>query len=55
MKSLPEMAFGRNHLTLTHKISGFQLSFNAFDALQEVDNKVENLPKVAFSKDWMNR
>jgi len=50
MKILPEMVFGNNFLRLEHK-SGFSYEFNAFQALQCVDNNSE-LPTVAFAKEW---
>jgi len=51
MRVLPEMIFGHNFLRLDHQ-SGFSISFNAFDALAQVDNTAE-LPKVSYADHWL--
>ncbi|PRP89214.1 hypothetical protein PROFUN_01934 [Planoprotostelium fungivorum] len=50
-KNLPEMVFGSNSLSIRH-VSGFEMNFNAFDALSLVDPK-KVLPKVHASSKWI--
>ncbi|KAF1811915.1 TIP41-domain-containing protein [Eremomyces bilateralis CBS 781.70] len=48
----PEMIFGDNHVTIAHLKSGWQISFNAFDALDRVDKTGGSMLQVAYSKEW---
>jgi len=47
---LPDMIFPRNELRVQHK-SGWEMSFNAIDALKLVDNK-RDLFKVSYADAW---
>jgi len=47
---IPEMVFGRNTFQIQYK-DGFNIGFNACDALKLVDNKHDKL-KVAVAKEW---
>ncbi|RKP27736.1 TIP41-like family-domain-containing protein [Syncephalis pseudoplumigaleata] len=51
---MPEMIFGHNALTVEHAASGFQLAFNALDALRCVDKSKEAATRVqvAYADDW---
>ena len=51
---LPEMAFDRNSLTITHHRSGCKLTFNTLDALKQVDDK-QDLIKVSYSEEWLSK
>src|SRR5579862_5361128 len=48
----PEMIFGDNVMSIEHKESGWQIAFNAFDALDRVDKTGESMLKVSYSKEW---
>ena len=48
----PEMIFGDNHVTISHASSKWSISFNAFDALDQVDKTGESMLKVAYSGEW---
>lgn len=48
----PEMIFGDNYVAIEHAVSGWGISFNAFDALDRVDKTGEKRLKVAYSKKW---
>lgn len=48
----PEMIFGDNVVSIEHPISGWGISFNAFDALDRVDKTGESMLKVAYSREW---
>ena len=48
----PEMIFGDNFVTIEHEKSGWQISFNAYDALDRVDKTGRAMLQVAFSKEW---
>lgn len=48
----PEMIFGDNYVAIEHAASGWGISFNAFDALDQVDKTGEKRLKVAYSKEW---
>ncbi|KAL5332289.1 TIP41-like family-domain-containing protein [Aspergillus crustosus] len=47
----PEMIFGDNFVSIEHE-SGWEINFNAFDALDLVDKTGESMLKVAYSKEW---
>jgi type 2A phosphatase activator TIP41 len=51
---LPDMIFDQTTLKLVHVDSRLEISFNAFDALKEVDmyNNIEQIPKVSMSDVW---
>jgi type 2A phosphatase activator TIP41 len=48
----PEMIFGDNLMRIEHLSSGWNIEFNAFDALDLVDKKGDSMLKVAYSKEW---
>ena len=48
----PEMIFGDNYIAVEHPASGWGISFNAFDALDQVDKTGERRLEVAYSKEW---
>ncbi|KAI9675378.1 MAG: hypothetical protein M1817_001282 [Caeruleum heppii] len=48
----PEMIFGDNRVSVTHEQTGWAISFNAFDALDRVDKKGDDMLKVAYSQEW---
>lgn len=48
----PEMIFGDNAVRLEHVASGWNIEFNAFDALDRVDKTGNSMLKVAYSKEW---
>lgn len=48
----PEMIFGDNYIAVEHAASGWGISFNAFDALDQVDKTGEKRLKVAYSQEW---
>ncbi|KAK7539671.1 type 2A phosphatase activator TIP41 [Phyllosticta citribraziliensis] len=48
----PEMIFGDNSVRLEHIASGWNIEFNAFDALDRVDKTGNSMFKVAYSKEW---
>ncbi len=48
----PEMIFGDNSVSIEHPVSGWEISFNAFDALDRVDKTGESMLKVAYSREW---
>ncbi|KAI9879442.1 MAG: hypothetical protein M1830_008489 [Pleopsidium flavum] len=48
----PEMIFGDNSVSIEHPVSGWGISFNAFDALDRVDKTGSSMLKVAYSKEW---
>lgn len=48
----PEMIFGDNFVTIEHQKTGWNLSFNAFDALDRVDKTGASMLKVAYSREW---
>jgi type 2A phosphatase activator TIP41 len=48
----PEMIFGDNFVTIEHEASGWGITFNAFDALDQVDKSGATMLKVAYSKEW---
>lgn len=47
----PEMIFGHNFVSINHN-SGWNISFNAFDALERVDKSGASMLKVAYSNEW---
>lgn len=48
----PEMIFGDNFVTVEHEKSGWQITFNAYDALDRVDKTGRSMLQVAYSKEW---
>ena len=50
--ALPEMIFGGNFVAIEHEKSGWQISFNAYDALDRVDKTGRSMLQVAYSKEW---
>ncbi|KAJ8103227.1 TIP41-like family-domain-containing protein [Lipomyces tetrasporus] len=53
---LPEMIFGNNHVIIRHDASGWEIGFNAVDALDRVDkhgNPDGGLVKVSYSEAWL--
>ncbi|KAL6239179.1 hypothetical protein BDW75DRAFT_199060 [Aspergillus navahoensis] len=48
----PEMIFGDNFVSIEHEKSGWNIHFNAFDALDRVNKTGESVLKVAHSKEW---
>jgi type 2A phosphatase activator TIP41 len=48
----PEMIFGDNYVEISHPSSGFSINFNAYDALDLVDKKGNDMLKVAHSREW---
>ena len=48
----PEMIFGDNLLAIEHEQSGWGISFNAWDALDQVDKTGSARLRVAYSKEW---
>jgi hypothetical protein len=50
---LPDMLFGKNHLQVIFKKSEFQIFFDAFQALRQVDNT--KVTKLAFAEAWKER
>ncbi|KAK9237559.1 TIP41-like family-domain-containing protein [Lipomyces kononenkoae] len=53
---VPEMIFGNNHVIIRHDSSGFEVGFNAVDALDRVakhGNPDGGLVKVSYSDAWL--
>ncbi|KAK9390845.1 TIP41-like family-domain-containing protein [Lipomyces mesembrius] len=53
---LPEMIFGNNHVIIRHDASGWEIGFNALDALDRVakhGNPDGGLVKVSYSEAWL--
>ncbi len=50
----PEMIFGHNLVAIEHFRSGFGISFNTFDALDQVDKTGGSMLQVAHSKEWQS-
>ncbi|KAF2141470.1 uncharacterized protein K452DRAFT_251440 [Aplosporella prunicola CBS 121167] len=48
----PEMIFGDNLIRLEHVATGWNIEFNAFDALDRVDKTGGSMLQVAYSKQW---
>lgn len=48
----PEMIFGDNFVKLEHLSSGWNIHFNAVDALDRVDKTGDSMLKVAYSQEW---
>ncbi|KAI9796636.1 MAG: hypothetical protein M1833_006076 [Piccolia ochrophora] len=48
----PEMIFGDNLVSIRHEPTNWEISFNAFDALDRVDKTGEAMLKVAYSQEW---
>src|SRR5215470_9086555 len=46
----PEMIFGDNFVQISHPESGWQIQFNALDALDRVDKTGNAMLQVAYSK-----
>lgn len=49
---IPEMIFGDNYVSLTHVNSGWELTFNARDALDRVSKTAEGMLQVAVAEEW---
>ncbi|KAK3368196.1 TIP41-like family-domain-containing protein [Podospora didyma] len=49
---VPEMIFGDNLLSVTHKPSGWSIRFAAEDALDLVDKTGEKMLRVAYAGEW---
>lgn len=49
---IPEMIFGDNLVSITHKPTGWSISFNAEDALDRVDKTGERMLRVAYAGEW---
>ena len=49
---IPEMIFGDNFVSITHMPSGWELSFNAKDALDRVSKTEEGMLQVAVAEEW---
>jgi type 2A phosphatase activator TIP41 len=49
---IPEMIFGDNFVSLTHIPSGWNLSFDAEDALDRVSKTEEGMLQVAVAEEW---
>ena len=52
--TVPEMIFGNNSITIEHVASGWEIQFNAFDALDKVDKTSGSMLQVAHSKEWQS-
>ncbi|KAK2750692.1 hypothetical protein FQN57_002765 [Myotisia sp. PD_48] len=50
--AVPEMIFGDNLVSIEHIPSGWNLSFNAFDALDLVDKTGAKMLQVSYSNEW---
>ena len=50
----PEMIFGDNMVVIEHAASGFGISFNTYDALDQVDKTGNSMLQVAHSKEWQS-
>lgn len=50
----PEMIFGDNLVAIEHATSGWNIKFNAFDALDRVDKTGGSMLQVAHSKEWQS-
>ncbi|KAG6222801.1 hypothetical protein E4U34_001225 [Claviceps purpurea] len=49
---VPEMIFGDNLVSITHKPSGWSIAFTTPDALDAVDKTERHMLKVAYARDW---
>ncbi|KAM3420065.1 hypothetical protein BST61_g3371 [Cercospora zeina] len=49
---IPEMIFGDNYVALTHIPSGWNLHFNARDAMDRVSKTEEGMLQVAVAEEW---
>ncbi|KAK5138220.1 hypothetical protein LTR08_004916 [Meristemomyces frigidus] len=49
---IPEMIFGDNFVSITHKTTGWTLEFNARDALDKVSKTEEGMLQVAVAEEW---
>ncbi|KAG5920226.1 hypothetical protein E4U42_006276 [Claviceps africana] len=49
---IPEMIFGDNLVSVTHRPSGWTLAFSAPDALDAVDKTDRHMLRVAHARDW---
>ena len=52
--TVPEMIFGENFASIKHIASGWEISFNTFDALDMVDKTGGSMLQVAHSKEWQS-
>ncbi|KAI5366219.1 putative TIP41-like protein [Septoria linicola] len=49
---IPEMIFGDNYVSLMHLPSGWNLNFNARDAMDRVSKTEEGMLQVAVAEEW---
>ncbi|KAL0473480.1 TipA protein [Neurospora intermedia] len=49
---IPEMIFGDNLVSITHRPTGWSIEFNAEDALERVDKTGEKMLQVAYAGKW---
>ncbi|KAH7632311.1 TIP41-like family-domain-containing protein [Sordaria sp. MPI-SDFR-AT-0083] len=49
---IPEMIFGDNLVSITHRPTGWSIQFNAEDALDRVDKTGEKMLRVAYAGEW---
>ncbi|KAG6011540.1 hypothetical protein E4U43_008254 [Claviceps pusilla] len=49
---VPEMIFGDNLVSITHRPSGWTIAFTTPDALDAVDKTDKHMLKVAYARDW---
>ena len=49
---IPEMIFGDNYVSITHKKTGWTLEFNARDALDRVNKTEKGMLQVAVAEEW---
>ena len=50
----PEMIFGDNSASIEYATEGWVISFNTFDALNQVDKTGASMLQVAHSKEWQS-
>jgi type 2A phosphatase activator TIP41 len=50
---LPDMLFGNNKFELKHDATGFVYSFNALDALQQIEEKADI--NVSYGDEWLKK
>ncbi|TID31236.1 hypothetical protein CANINC_000179 [Pichia inconspicua] len=49
---VPEMIFGNNKVEILNADKKFHVTFNALDALKQIDINPENLIKVSYANEW---
>jgi len=50
---LPDMLFGNNKFELKHDATGFVYSFNAYDALQQIEERADI--NVSYGDEWLKK